>query len=254
MAIVAVTGDLVTTTSIALALGWPTDDDPVVVEADPAGGDLAAWLDIPVHPSLSTVITRVADGSWPEIEPFVRDTATGVKVIPLSPRAVEAARSVAESARSVVVQMASPQAPTMIVDTGRLSPNPAAHPFVAAASVVVLVHRQTRHSNAAAAVRLQRLADQVDLFASSPGHLVVAVVGNTPFSIDDISHFLADTAGALPVIGLPYDELAASVWAGRDGVSARRANRLPLYRAGRDLALIVHRHLDDLIGSPGGSR
>ena len=58
--IVAVAGDACTTTTVAIAAAWSVADDVIVIEADPSGGDLAAWFDLPVTPSLSTVVTRVA--------------------------------------------------------------------------------------------------------------------------------------------------------------------------------------------------
>ncbi len=61
MAIVAVAGDACTTTAVALASAWPASDEAILVEADPSGGDLAAWFDMTSSPSLSTVVTRVRD-------------------------------------------------------------------------------------------------------------------------------------------------------------------------------------------------
>ena len=61
MTILAVAGDRCSTTAVALAASWPAGDDVLLVEADPSGGDLAAWFDLPVTPSLSTVVTRALD-------------------------------------------------------------------------------------------------------------------------------------------------------------------------------------------------
>lgn len=244
MGIVAVAGDAVTTTSIALASAWPSSDDAIVVEADPSGGDLAAWFDIPVTPSLSTVVTRVLDGSWPEIERHTRLAPSGLRVIPAPSRAAEAQQAVGESARSLVASLAAMRSPVTIVDTGRLLSPPSSHPFVGASSVTVLVHRQSPQSSGAAAVRLQRLADQLDSFANTPCGVVVAVVGAAPFGLDEIETFLSASAGTTPIVGLPVDDLAAAVFGGRTGVSERRLARLPLMRAARDLAAVVERALD----------
>ena len=141
------------------------------------------------------------------------------------------------------------------VDTGRLAQPPVVHPFVHAASVVVLAHRQSTQSAAAAAVRLQRLAEQIEFCEARAAVLVVTVIGAAPFDLDEIETFLADGVGCRPVIGLPVDELAASVFAGRIGVSARRLARLPLPRAAADLALAVEYALGDrapsLVGRAG---
>lgn len=244
MGIVAVAGDVTTTTAVALAAAWSRANDVIVVEADPAGGDLAAWFDLPVTPSLSTVVTRVLDGSWPEIERHTRLASSGLRVVPAPARAVEAQQAVAESARSLVGSLAALRSPVTIADTGRLAPFASGHPFIGAAAVTVLVHRQSPQSPSAAAVRLQRLADQLESLAAVPGAVVVAIIGATPFGFDEIDTFLGSAGGSIPVVGLPVDELSASVMAGRTGVSERRLARLPLMRAASDLAVVVEQALD----------
>lgn len=240
MGIVAVAGDLATTTAVALAAGWPVIDDVIMVEADPTGGDLAAWFDLPVTPSLSTVVTRVLDGSWPDIERHTRLADNGLRLIPAPARAGEAAQAVGESARSLVASLAALRSPVTIADVGRLpTAAPSSHPFVGAAATTVLVHRQATQSARAAAVRLQRLADQLGDLSGSPQPVVVAVVGAQPFDLGEIERFLADVAGTTPIVALPDDPLAAAVFAGRTGVSERRLTRLPLMRAARDLAAVV---------------
>lgn len=242
MGIVAVAGDLTTTTSVALATGWPVTGDTLLVEADPAGGDLAAWFDLPVNPSLSTVVTRVLDGAWPDIERHTRLADNGLRLLPAPARAGEAAQAVGEAARSLVASLAALRSPVTIADIGRLPPTPASHPFVGAAAVTVLVHRQASQSARAAAVRLQRLADQLAALAASP--TVVAVVGSQPYDLVEIERFMGDAGVAAPLVGLPVDPLAAAVFAGRTGVSPRRLVRLPLLRAARELADVVGRALE----------
>jgi MinD-like ATPase involved in chromosome partitioning or flagellar assembly len=245
--IVAVAGDLTTTTAVALAAGWPITADTLLVEADRSGGDLAAWFDLPVAPSLSTVVTRVLDGAWPDIERHTRLAGNGLRVLPAPARAAEAAQAVSESARVVVPSLAALRSPVTIADVGRLLPIPATHPFVGAAAVTVVVHRQSPQSARAAAVRLRRLTDQlVDQLAAgapSPNPVVVAVVGAQPFGAAEIERYVADSVEAVPVVGLPDDPLAAAVFAGRTGVSPRRLARLPLVRAAGDLAGVVERAL-----------
>lgn len=246
MGIVAVAGDSCTTTSVALAAAWPISEDVVVVEADPRGGDLAAWFDMPVAPSLSTVVTRVLDGAWPEIERLTRLAESGLRLIPAPVGAGEAHQAVEEAARSLVPALASLRSPVTIADTGALGSTPAANPFVASSAVTVVVHRQSPQSSRAAAVRLQRLADQLETFASKPSAIVVAIIGAAPFAIDEIESFLSGNVGINAIVGLPVDDLASAVLGGRTGVSERRLGRLPLMRAARDLALVAERSLADV--------
>jgi MinD-like ATPase involved in chromosome partitioning or flagellar assembly len=249
MAIVAVVGDVCTTTTVALASGWPASSEALIVEADPSGGDLAAWFDIPVVPSLSTVVTSAFDTHWPEIDRYTRLAASGLRLIPAPPSAAEAQHAVAESARALAPVLAALRSPVALVDAGDAPHASTAHPLVASAAVTVIVHRQRSQSARAAAVRLQRLADQVDGMSRSSAGLVVAIVGGDPFDIDQIESFLADSVGTVPVVGLPVDDLTAAVYAGRTGVSPRRLARLPLARAARHLALVVDGAVQERTGA-----
>ena len=243
MSIVAIAGDVTTTTAVALASAWPVSEDTVLIEADPTGGDLAAWFDMPVAPSLSTVVTRVLDGAWPEIERHTRLADAGLRLIPAPPSAAEAAQAVSESSRSLVATLAALKSPVVIADTGELALSPATHPFIGSAAVTVVVHRQAAQSARAAAVRLQRLVESLESFATLPTGLVVAVVGSAPFDLSDIESFLAESAGATPIVPLPIEGLTAAVPGGRTGVSPRRLARLPLMRAAAGLAAAVERAL-----------
>jgi MinD-like ATPase involved in chromosome partitioning or flagellar assembly len=251
--IVAVAGDVCTTTTVALAAAWPTTDQAIVVEADPTAGDLAAWFDLPVDPSLSTLVARAGDGDLSEIDRHTRLARSGMRLIVAPQGAAEAHQAVVESARSVVPVLAGVRAPTALVDVGRLTHQPPVHPFLAAASVIVLVHRQSTQSAAAAAVRLQRFVDQIAMCDAMAASIVVTVVGAVPFQLDQIEAFVADAVGARPLVGLPEDQLAAAVFAGRVGVSPRRLARLPLSRASGHLADVVQATLSERIVSSSGS-
>ena len=149
-----------------------------------------------------------------------------------------------------LTSLATEPSPIVIVDTGRLQSSPAVHPFVGVAAVTVVVHRQATQSSRAAAVRLMRRADQLEALMSLPTAAVVAVVGATPFDLADVESYLGDSVGALPIVGLPVDELAAAVFGGRTGMSSRRLIRLPLLRAAADLTAVVERSLAPI---PGGA-
>lgn len=255
MAIVAVVGDACTTTTVALAAAWPASSAALIVEADPTGGDLAAWFDLPVLPSLSTVVTSALDASWTEIDRHTRLAPSGLRLVPSPPSAAEARQAVARSAHSLAPALAALPSPVAIVDAGRVHGSLAAHPLVASAAVTVVVHHQRRQPARAAAVRLQRLVDDVEALASAQPGLVVAVIGSEPFDFEQIEAFVTQSAGSMPLVGLPHDALAAAVYAGRTGVSARRLARLPLARAARHLAHVVERAVDErLTGVPRAGR
>lgn len=238
MPVIAVTGDGATTTSVALAAAAVGSGATVLVEADPTGGDLAAWLDLPQHPSLSTAVTRVHDASWAELERLVRTSPSGLRVLPAPFRTVEAERAVLESARSVVPALAAAaESVRVVVDVGSGGERSVDQPFLASASVVVVVHRQAPQSARAAAVRLQRLGERVSAFGGTG--VVVAVVGDRPFPIAEIEAFVTGSDGSVPVVPLADDPLAAAVLGGRTGVSPRRLARLPLLRTAGALVHVV---------------
>lgn len=239
MAIVAITGDAATTTAVALAVSWPATDDVLLVEADPKGGDLAAWFDMPVAPSLSNVVTRVLDGSWPDVERMTRLAPVGLRVLPAPAGTAEAQQAVAESGRSLVSTFAALRTPVVVADVGDLPGTAASHPFLGMSSVAVVVHHQSQQSARASAVRLQRLAVEVGGLHGSVPAVVVALVGTVPFGPTEVEAFLASAVGDVTVVALPHDPLAASVLAGREGVSARRLARLPLMRGAQHLAVVV---------------
>lgn len=240
MTIVAVVGDCTTTTCLAMSACWPADDRPVIVEADPSGGSLAAWLDVPVAPSLSTIVARTqahagTSGTgglrWSAIESLVRRTPTGPSFIPTPARAREARRAVLEASTSVLPSMTDVDAPTALVDLGRHSPGASTPAGLTLAATVVVCHRQEPASIPAAAVRLDRVAELVASLIADDKSLLLATIGDRPFASSEIAQLVERVAGrTIPVVALADDPLAAAVFAGRSGVSARRLRRLPLMR------------------------
>ena len=247
MSLVAIAGDHATTTTLALAAAWPVSDDVLVVEADPRGGSLASWLDIPVTPSLSTVVTRATAGEWPVIERLSRLAPSGLRVIPAPVRAVEASRAVAEASESVFPTLESLAAPVVLTDTGPLVGADGFGSVVAQSTLTLVVHRQAQQSARAAAVRLERLAESFEQLMASAVETALVVIGRAPFDADEIASFVG--AGAVappPVLELADDPLAAAVLAGRSGVSQRRLLRLPLLRSSQALAAFVSNRLTEL--------
>lgn len=252
MAIVAVTGECCTTTAVALAAAWSVAEDVVVIEADPSGGDLAAWFDVPVSPSLSTVVTVGLDGRQ-AVDRHTRLAPCGLRVLPAPVGTAEARQAIALSG-PLASTLSGAGSLSAIVDAGAPPAQMSTNPFLAVADVTVLVHRQTPHSGRAAGVRLQRFADLAAPIVGGPGETMIAIVGQHPFDIAQVERFLVDSVGEVVVVGLPEDPLSAAVYAGRTGVSARRLARLPLARAARDLAAAVAGRLVDATPADAGAR
>ena len=163
---------------LALAAGWPEVEphvvgggrDVVVVEADPTGGSLAAWLDTPLSPSLSSVVTALHQGSstgatrptqWSLIDAMIRRSASGVRFVPAPFRTREARGAIGEAELLLFPLLAAVDHTVALVDVGRIDPL-RLPPATRHADLLVLVHRQDASSAPAATVRLERLAETVE--------------------------------------------------------------------------------------------
>jgi len=244
---VAVVGDAATTTTVALAAGWPSGEEVIVLEADPSGGSLAAWLDTPSQPSLATIVANVgADSgrdhrsSFSTFDAMTQHSSTGVRFVANAVRSRAAHRALDEAAAVVLPGLAAAD-PTVLVDVGVHRVGIGQSPALAVADVVVLVHRQATASAAAATVRVERLVESVEELTRLDADIVLAVIGNTPFEPGEIAAFVDDSVpGAVRTMAAVADDpLAAATIAGRAGVSARRLRRLPLMRDAVDLASVV---------------
>lgn len=246
MSLVTVLGDAATTTTLALAAGWP--DEVLVLEADHRGGSMAAWLDLPASPTLSTAVTRASEGAWPAVRDVAHDAAAGLRVVTAPIRTIEATRAIAEAERHVLPALSALDRPVVLVDAGRAHPGAigapdGVPPVLLASDVVAVVHHQSRQSSRAAAVRIERLADLVEaVVAAAPSVATVLVlIGERPFEPAEIARFVAEDRTLAGVVVLADDPLSAAVLAGRSGVSARRLARLPLMRTARRAAATLDR-------------
>lgn len=238
MTLLAVVGDGATTTAIALAAAWPATDprEPVVVEADATGGSLAAWFDVPLSPSLSSVVTALhhaeSDAGWDAVRPMIRRDARGVAFVPAPFRRREASTAVAQAERLLWPACGDLLDTVVIADVGSVDPDRLPD-VVRRAEFVLVGHRQHDASPPAATVRIERLAEQVDAVSAGGARPGIVLVGEQPFGLREIRDFVAPD---LPGWTLPVDPLSAAVLAGRPGVSERRLVRLPLMRAASVLA------------------
>lgn len=240
MGTIAIIGDRTTTTTLAIAAGWNAETTPLVVEVDPSGGSLAAWLDMPVNPSLSTIVAQGGTPTWRGLEPMVRTSRQGLRIIPAPVRSREAGRAIDESCRALLPMLAADRGRTTLLDLGRSAPADGVPRTALGAEAVVVCHRQEPASARAAAVRLERLAETVEVLARLDVPLTIALIGDQPYAGDEVLEYLVDadvvTSPSEPsLLIVPVDPLCAAVLAGRIGVSARRLARLPLMRAARSL-------------------
>ena len=247
MSLVAVVGDGCTTTALGMAAAWSLGDACVVAEFDPAGGCLAAWLDVPRSPGLAEVAASSAPGSWATIRSMVQRSASGVDVLVAPTRAVEAAAVVAAATASVLPVLAALDLPVVLADGGRLRGGLSS--LATQSSVVVVAHRQHSGSAAAAALGIERVAALTSQLCASSIPTVVALIGSTPYTAEEVSEFVQ----ADMVVAVADDPWAAAVLAGRAG-SAIRLRRSPLMRSLDVLTSVVSACLRNVGSSDSWSR
>ena len=232
MSLVGVVGDGCTTTALGIAAAWPSPEPCMVAELDPAGGCLSAWLDLPRSPGLAEVVASSTPGCWPSIQTAVQRSASGVDVLLAPARALEALAVVNAATTFVLPVLAAIEAPIVVADGGRL--RGALSPLAGHSSVVVIAHRQNSGSAAAATVGLERVAELTSLLAARSIPVIVALIGERPYSAVEVGEFVdADT-----VFALVDDPWAAAVLAGRAG-STIRLRRSPLMRSFAGLAAVI---------------
>ena len=247
MTIVAVVGDAATTTTVAIAAGWPAGRDVLVLEADPGGGSLTGWLDLPAQPSLATIVANAGTDAGRNhrsvletVDAMARRSESGIRFVATAVRARAAHRAIEEAALVVLPALAASPS-TVLADAGAHRSGQPPSPALRSANVVVVVHRQATASAAAATVRIDRLVETLEELAHLDATLVLTVIGRSPFDPAEIGAFLDE---AVPdslrhTMSIADDPLAAATIAGRAGVSAKRLRRLPLMRDATQLAAVL---------------
>lgn len=133
----------VTTTCLALAAGWPAGRR-LVIEADPAGGDLGPWLGLPPAPGLTGLAAAArhdhsSDVAWQHAQKL----AGGLSVV-ISPAGTEQASACLAALAgngSPVFTALKGAADTVIADCGRLDPGSPALAIAAGADVTLVMVR-----------------------------------------------------------------------------------------------------------------
>jgi hypothetical protein len=227
----------VTTTVLALAASWPAAREPVVIELDPSGGDLAAWLSPTgegadgLRETPSTVHLAAASRSGLTAvtlaEHLQRLPGPG-EVRCLTGPAASSAASTAASALStgpLAAHLKAQHGVDALIDLGRLDTTSPAIPVVREIGVVVIVLRP----NLPAVAHAQALAGSLRSMAVTP---LLAVIGDRPYRPVDVTGVIEDAALLLE---LPHDPVGAAGLRG-EGRGARVLSRTSLVRAARAAA------------------
>ena len=242
MTLLAVCGSGSTTTAYALAMSWPTPN-VVLVEADPSGGDLAAWLDLPEQPGVASAVASAPTGSWPMIERHLVDHVA-LRLFLMPVRASEASVATRELAARLVRTLSALAGLTAIADCGRLHPS-ALSPVLTQSAMVVVSVRQPTSSPRAAAAHLDRVAELCDALTARALPTVAVLTNEVPYRATEIADFLGRKTDRLPVLTLADDPVGAAQVAGRERVG-RSFTRTQLARSAGPVAAELAVRLDAL--------
>jgi hypothetical protein len=133
----------VTTTCLALAAAWPAQRR-LIIEADPAGGDLGPWLGLPAAPGLTGLAAAArhdhsSDVAWQH----ACELGGGLHLV-IAPAGADQASAclaaLAQNADTIFTSLAAGP-DTVIADLGRLDPGSAALPIAARADITLLMVR-----------------------------------------------------------------------------------------------------------------
>ena len=231
MTLVTVVGDCSSTTAVGLAAVWPVVERAVLVEFDTAGGCLAAWLDVPRAPGLSSLVA-LGSVTLPAIDAAVQRSPGGIEVVVAPSSVKEAAVTVHAANQTVLPVLSAAPAIVFIADGGRVRGG--LPPVATHARVTVVVHRQMAASAGAATIGLERIAEVCEVLTRRSVPFVFVMVGDHPYGLDEAAGFV----GAQHSVLLPVDPWAAAVFAGRVG-SKRRLQRSGLWHGLVELAAVV---------------
>lgn len=215
----------VTTTVLAVAVSWPEPVPVTIIEADPAGGDLAAWLERPLQPGLVSLAAagrrhlddRIFDAHLQQVPGSER-----VSVL-CGPVSAEQAQAALGSLRGGLPEALSARAGVVLVDCGRLDTGSVARRLFDAADEGILLCRP-------GVAAVHHLQARVGSFARPPKLLTI---GDEPYPPDEIAEVCQiDSLGALAI-----DRRAAATLGDGPSMSDRALRRSALIRTAHTLAL-----------------
>ena len=213
----------VTTLSAALAATWPDRRRVLLVEADPAGGTLAARAGWPEEPGLVSLAAAARRGGDPQMIWEHCQQMAGGRAVLAGPAPAEEAASALGMLGPLLSRLGELDS-DVVVDCGRLDPGSAALALWEGAERSVLVARPR-------IADLQAVATWLERRPVPPSRLGLVVVGDGPYPDEEI----ADALGAEILSHVAWDPRAAEVLLSA-AASSRKLRVAPLVRAARTLA------------------
>jgi hypothetical protein len=200
----------VTTFAVALAARWPAPYRPVLVEADPSGGDLATRFSLNPTPgllSLAAAARRSADPAM--VWQHAQGLPGGLPLVAAPPDADRARGALSALApetttgASILREAANVPDVILIVDCGRMDSGSPAMPIVRSADAMILLTN-------AHADDLAHLPRRLPTIGRWSPHPVMLLVGEGYSSAE-----VARELGVPPLGRVPHDPHGAAVLRGR---------------------------------------
>lgn len=228
----------VSTSALALAAMWPGEQRVLVVEADAAGGDLAARFGLQPAPGLVSLSAAARREHSAQIAFDHAQLLPGGLPVIAAPagaeQAVSALALLSGDGLPLWTNLARDPQIVAVVDCGRLDPGADVHRILAAADIALLVARPTLEE-------CDRLAKSLDAYAlraeASATDLGLVLVG-PGFAREQVQESMRMRVWAQ----LPHDRRGAA-WLGGAAGKRRRLASLALPKAARELAVELAAHL-----------
>jgi MinD-like ATPase involved in chromosome partitioning or flagellar assembly len=213
----------VTTLVAGLAAAWPGDRRRLLVEADPAGGTLAAQAGLGPEPGLVSLAAAARRQGDPSLAfEHTQSLPGGVPVV-CGPAASSRVRSALSMLSGLLGRLGDLDA-EVFCDCGRLDRTADNVSLFERGRLGVLVSRPRLFDLNALAAYLEEGAEQ-------PRRLLLVLVGDGPYPAKEVAEVLGvEVAGHLP-----WDPDAAAA-IGTAPISSRQLTRTPLVRALRSIA------------------
>jgi cellulose biosynthesis protein BcsQ len=226
-----------TTAALALAALWPGGQRVLAIEADPAGGDLAARFGLDPVPSLVSLSAAARRDHRAQVAfEHAQQLPGGLPVI-CAPAAAEQATSALElltgDGRELWASLAQDPDVVAVVDCGRLDPGSHSHRILAAADIALLVARPTLDE----CDRLAKSLDGLALRAEATKTELGLVLCGPGFDREQVQENMRMRVWAQ----LPYDRKGAAWLGGVAGKRGRLAS-LALPKAARELGNEIAAH------------
>jgi MinD-like ATPase involved in chromosome partitioning or flagellar assembly len=214
----------VTTAAIALALAAGPEPLSLIVEADPAGGDLAARCELSVSPGLGSMAASARHDAAVDLVGNVQSLPAGPAAL-LAPPSPLLTASALQTLGDRLLDGLADWTGAVIADCGRWDEVGVGTRLIGAADAVLIVLRPTVEDVEHVRARL------AEITAASAGALGALIIGDRPYGPAEV----ADALG-LPVAGtLPFDPRAVRALERRTiGAEARRSTIVRSARSALD--------------------